>query len=450
MRIGVQSEAVRLERLQHILTSPADQRSALLAGQAERSPNADRVEDRQDIERRVVRKRIQWIFDIYKYGNGRHSRRLPGYTRANMSLYERRPGAQTHWISFENPHAGRGQAGLENHGAKGHAFDSVRAGDSRVLLSEHGSGMITRMWMTIDDRSPEMLAALWIDIYWDYSPKPAVSVPFGDFFGVALGRKVGFENALFSDPEGRSFNCFIPMPFRKAVKVVLRNTSTKDLLRLFYDIDILLELHHSPETMYFHATWRHEKPNHLGEDFVIMPRTAGSGRFLGCNLGIVADVRYEGTWWGEGEVKMCLGADKHATICGTGTEDYIGTGWGQGAYSHRTQGCLIADKTARHWCFYRFHVDDPVFFESKLEVSIQTMGGSQARHVAELIDNGVPAIPITIDTGVVGGFIKLLEGNPSDYRKPQYAEHWCNFWRQDEWSGTAYFYLDSANGQHAG
>ena len=49
---------------------------------------------------------------------------------------------------------------------------------------------------------------------------------------------------------------------------------------------------------------------------------------------------------------------------GTGTEDYIGTGWGQGAYAHRFQGCLIADAERDEWAFYRYHVPDPVYFAS--------------------------------------------------------------------------------------
>ena len=365
-----------------------------------------------------------------------------------MHLYERPDGATTHWMSFENRTTNRAQAGLENHGAKGHAFDHVRAGETVVLADVSGSGLITRIWMTVDDRSPEMLSQLWIEMFWDGADSPAVSVPLGDFFGIALGLRTPFENALFSDPEGRSFNCSIPMPFRKAARIVLRNASDRDLLRLFYDVDLVVGVSHSPETLYFHASWRTVAPNVLGEEFVIMPKTIGSGRFLGCNVGVVADAAYEDTWWGEGEVKMRLGDDANPTICGTGTEDYIGTGWGQGKYGHRTQGCLIADKENRTWCFYRYHVDDPVYFTEALSVAIQTMGGSQAQHVAKLIDAGVPALPVTIDTGVVGGFVKLLEDDREGYRRPEYAEHWCNFWRQDKWCATAYFYLDSPSGQH--
>ncbi|HOW40677.1 MAG TPA: DUF2961 domain-containing protein [Bacteroidales bacterium] len=44
------------------------------------------------------------------------------------------------------------------------------------------------MWVTISDRSPEMLRSLVLKMYWDRESKPAVNVPFGDFFSVGLGK----------------------------------------------------------------------------------------------------------------------------------------------------------------------------------------------------------------------------------------------------------------------
>jgi len=276
-----------------------------------------------------------------------------------MSLFDKPIGIRSHWISFENAISERGQAALENQGAKGHAFDCVRAGETKTLLDLEETGMICRIWMTIGDRSPEMLRSLRLEMFWDQSDEPAVSTPLGDFFGVGLGRRTPFENALFSDPEGRSFNCFIPMPFRTGARVTLTNESEKDLAHLFYDIDLLLDVEHTPSTLYFHTHWRREAPNELGKEYTILPKVVGAGRFLGCNIGIMPDPAYEGAWWGEGEVKVWFGDDDYPTLCGTGTEDYIGTGWGQGVYANRTQGCLIADKEAGQWCFYRFHLDLP-------------------------------------------------------------------------------------------
>jgi len=363
-----------------------------------------------------------------------------------MNLFDKPRGVQTRWISFENSTLDCGKAGLENKTAKGHAFDCLRAGETKALLDVQGSGSIRRIWMTIDDRSPEMLRSLRLEMFWDNSASPAVSVPLGDFFGVSLGRKVAFECALFSDPEGRSFNCFIPMPFRTAARITITNDSEKDLPLLFYDIDLLINEDHSHEMLYFHANWRRESPNQLGKDFEILPRVPGAGRFLGCNIGVIVQPGYKGSWFGEGEVKAWFGDDEFPTLCGTGTEDYIGTGWGQGMFAQRTQGCHIADREAGQFAFYRYHVDDPIYFEDGCRISIQTIGGSGNDHVIEMMDAGMPIIPVSIHPSGQALICLFDLDPPGDIRSGQFPEGWCNFWRQDDWSATAYFYLDNPNG----
>ncbi len=359
-----------------------------------------------------------------------------------MELFQKPRGVETRWASFENPSGGRGAGGLENLGAKGHAFDTLEPGEVKTLLDvTESSGTLTRIWLTIDDRSPERLRELTLKMFWDGAETPAVSVPLGDFFGIGLGRRVPFECGLFSDPEGRSFNCFVPMPFRTGARVTLTNGSDKPLGHLFYEIDYLVGVEHTSEMLYFHASFRRESPNSLGKEFEILPRTLGNGRFLGCNVGVIADPRYENSWWGEGEVKIYLGDDSHPTLCGTGTEDYIGTGWGQGAYSHRTQGCPIADSASGQYAFYRYHIDDPAFFDGSCRVAIQTIGGADKQAVLALQQKGVPLIPVSLDAPESLGFVKLLEpGTPVDLET--LPDGWVNFWRCDDWSATAYFYLD--------
>lgn len=354
-------------------------------------------------------------------------------------------GVQTRWISFENRTIARGRAGLENQGAKGHAFESVLAGETKTLLDVEASGVIRKIWLTVSDRSPVGLRSLRLEMFWDGSETPAVSVPLGDFFGVGLGHTTAFECALFSNPEGRSFNSFVPMPFTKSARVTLTNDAEVDLAYLFYEIDLTLEEHAVPP-LYFHASWRRENPNELGKDFTILPHLKGSGRFLGCNVGILADPRYELNWWGEGEVKIRLGDDENPTLCGTGAEDYIGTGWGQGRFTHRTQGCTIADRDRFQWAFYRYHIDDPVYFEDGCSVTIQTIGGSDLQTTLRFRDAGLPLKPVTVDPGVPGQFIRLLEPNATDLATLD-GSKWTNYYRVDDWSAVAYFYLDSPVGQ---
>ena len=351
-------------------------------------------------------------------------------------------GEETRWASFENPGAEKGVGGRENQGAKGHPAERLLAGDEAILLDVTGPGIVDRMWITISDRSPQMLRSLRLEMYWDGSETPAVSVPFGDFFGVSLGRTAAFENVFFSNPEGRSFNCAIPMPFRTGARIVVRNESPDDLPMLFYDVNLRMVPAWGDEVLYFHAFWHRNPATTLKVDHEILPKVSGRGRYLGANLGVMANPVYEGSWWGEGEVKVYLDGDGDLpTLVGTGTEDYIGTGWGQGAYGHRFQGCLIADTEKDHWAFYRYHVPDPVYFSSDCRVTLQQIGGNLKPVVIGLMEKGAPLIPITIHE--VDTLHLLLDQDPvPELTDPALPDGWTNFYRSDDVSSMAYFYLD--------
>jgi len=139
----------------------------------------------------------------------------------NDSLFLMPKNIQTRWASPENWDGAKGAAGQANQGRKGSACFPLKAGEQKILAhAENTSGTIRRIWMTINDRSPRMLRGLRLDMTWDGADRPAVSAPLGDFFGQGLGRCVAFQSALFSNPEGRSFNCCVPMPFRTGMKIV--------------------------------------------------------------------------------------------------------------------------------------------------------------------------------------------------------------------------------------
>jgi len=358
-----------------------------------------------------------------------------------QKLYQMPKGKETKWVSFENRSGAKGEGGMENKTAKGHAFNYLKAGASVNLIDIEGSGTVKRIWMTFSDRSPDMLRSLKIEMFWDGSEKPAVSAPIGDFFGIGLGQRLPFQSALFSDPEGRSFNCIIPMPFKKNARITMTNESEKDLIQLFYDVDLLMEAH-DDNMLYFHTYWSRSLKTVLGKDFDILPKITGRGSFIGTNMGVITDPALEDTWYGEGEVKMYIDGDKQfPTIVGTGTEDYIGTAYGQGAYSHLYQGSPIADVKKGLFAYYRYHIPDPVYFYEDLKVTIQTMGGAGKKKVQEFIDKGLRVKPVTIHNGLE--FINLLEVSPEvELIDPSLPNGWTNFYREDDVSATAYFYLN--------
>ncbi|MCP5519076.1 MAG: DUF2961 domain-containing protein [Verrucomicrobiales bacterium] len=364
------------------------------------------------------------------------------------------PGTHTRWISPENPTGARGNGGRTNRGAKGRAFIVVPPGETAVLADIAGAGIIQRIWLSgTIPRSPEQRRLVRLEMFWDGAATPAVSAPMGDFFGVGLGLLVPFESALFASPEGRSYNATVPMPFRRGAKIRMVNESPAHAL-VWYDINYTEVAEHPGDVLYFHAAWRRERRTELGRDFEILPRVEGRGRYLGTNLGVIGDEACRGTWFGEGEVKVYLDGDTTLpTLVGTGTEDYIGSGWGQGEYDGRLHGSLVSDSANDVYAFYRFHLDDPVYFHEDCRVTIQQMGNAPSARVRELLAGGAGIRPVwVLDThgenvldlrGRAPSIHLLLdrEDLPA-FTDPRHPSGGVNFYRRDDVSAVAYFYLD--------
>jgi Protein of unknown function (DUF2961) len=366
--------------------------------------------------------------------------------KANCQTLYQKPAEKTitRWVSPENPTGEKGKGGLTNDGAKGNAFYIIAPGEKKVLLDIKGAGIINRMWLsgTIGTNS-EQRRAVRIDMYWDGAKKPAVSAPVGDFFGISHGLIAKYDNELFSSPEARSFNFTIPMPFRKAAYITVTNESSSELW-IWYDINLQTMEKVPDDAMYFHAYWNRCPKTKLGEDYVILPKVEGIGRYIGANIGVIGDSLYRGTWFGEGEVKIYLDGDKKTpSLVGTGTEDYIGSGWGQGEYYCRYFGSPVALKELDIYAFYRYHISDPVYFHSDCKVTIQQIGNTSIKHLIEMQKKGAPLIPVWLinKDSKPSKHVRLL-GEDKAFKYEDHAANGISFYRSDDVSATAYFYLN--------
>ncbi len=309
-----------------------------------------------------------------------------------------------------------GQGGTAAGGLKGSpAIKDFQPGQTAALLETAGPGCIRHIWMTSHDRSPGVLRNLILRMYWEDGETPSVQAPLSDFFGVAHGASVPMQSDLVSMQEGRGYNCYIPMPFAQLARITLTNESDTPVDWLFYQIDFTLGDEVGFRDGRFHAAFRRENPCPMGDDFTILETEGAPGIFLGCVLGVRP--RMPG-WWGEGEVKMYIDTDEaFPTICGTGTEDYIGSAWGLDEHCTRFQGCpLYRDGFAS---LYRFHVPDPVYFQQRIKVTVQQMGADLKSNVAPLIGD------------------KLIF-NPKDHPRRNPEDGF--YLRSDDWCATAFWY----------
>jgi hypothetical protein len=353
-------------------------------------------------------------------------------------LFKMRDEIETRWFSLENPKGLKGEATRGDDGRKRSAHQPLRAGESLVLAEVTGRpGVVRRLWFAVTDgknechlQRPEILRGLRLDFYWDGAATPAVSAPFGDFFCQGLGKTYAFENSLFASPEGRSFLCTVPMPFRESMKLVVTNECDEAIAAFFFEVDCTLGDTIGNGDLYFHSHWRRENPTVEGRDFEFLPKVTGNGRFLGVNFSVVANRRYGKCWWGEGEVKVYLDGDTTCpTLCGTGTEDYIGTGWGQGKFSFDNCGCPYADDEKVEYAFYRLHLPDPVYFRKEIRATIQQMGGAMPDMLARLKELD-PSLQLRRGEEKIDIDAYLKANKP------------CLFDRSDDWASCVYFYLD--------
>jgi D-arabinan exo alpha-(1,3)/(1,5)-arabinofuranosidase (non-reducing end) len=382
--------------------------------------------------------------------------KVDSFSIGSASILYKAPNqtVQTRWVSPENPTGDKGKGGLINKGAKGNAFYIVQPGETQIILDVKGAGIIQRMWMSgTIARNAEQRRAVKLEMYWEGHKKPAVEVPISDFFGNGLGVMSAFDSELFSSPEGRSFNFTIPMPFRKAAKIQIVNESSSQVL-FWYDINYLKVDKIPDDAMYFHAYWSRTLKTELGKDFEILPKVEGTGRYLGTNVGVIGNEHYKGTWFGEGEVKVYLDGDNNLpTLVGTGTEDYVGTGWGQGVYKGQRFGSLVFNDEWDIYSFYRYHTADAVYFHEDCKVTIQQIGNAVVDKMREIRNNGGELIPVwglkTYDQNMLNAkkepmeHVWLLDMDPQpDLMDEDFPFEWGNFYRSDDVSATAYFYLN--------
>lgn len=281
-------------------------------------------------------------------------------------------------VSFENPTGERGAGGRARGGRKGAPSRRIAAGETVVLADLDGPGTLRHLWMTFPPAPPEVMRALWMEVFYDGADAPSISVPCLDFVGLPHGRPAAYSSMLTAAQEGRGFNSYFPMPFRRHVRVQLTNSAPRPI-DLYYQIDYTLEPDLPATAGYLHAAFRRENPTTQRRDFVIADGFRGPGRFLGCNIGVrVID---PGFWYGEGEVKIYRDGDEdYPTICGTGLEDYVGSAWGLGPHHTPYAGAPLHTRAPGQRGnpdfvgFYRWHLPDPITFERSLRVTIQQIG----------------------------------------------------------------------------
>jgi hypothetical protein len=308
-------------------------------------------------------------------------------------------------ITAENPTGARGAGARATEGTGAKAARDlglgwkvspsrvIGAGERAELAEIKGAGVIRHLWLTM---RPEAWRTLVLRVTWDDDDgDPAVALPVGDFFcqGWAEYAPLMSEPVVVAPYGG--LNCYFPMPFRTSARLSLENMSAVDQV-VYYQVDYAL-CEVPPDVGYFHAHWERSNPVPSGQVHTVLEGAAGRGSYVGTYMAI--GINGPG-WWGEGEVKFYLDGEADPTICGTGTEDYFGGAWdfdvpGQGYSTYMSNYLGVHQlikpdglyRAQTRFGMYRWHLPDPISFETELRVTIQDLGWrSDGRYLARSDD----------------------------------------------------------------
>lgn len=297
-------------------------------------------------------------------------------------------------------------------------MELIPAGQTLEFGAISGAGCVKHIWITTMSlpEEPHELCRMVLRMYWDGEDSPSVEVPLGDFFGIGFGLRRNFTSLplQMSPEDGKSFNCWFPMPFANGARLEIENQGEQSKV-FYYYVDY--EEYASLDSTFgrFHAWWNRtsatagtakehgytranyglgaedsagaglglggpwQQPNLTGERNYVILDAKGTGQYVGCNLNIDVFERQVNDWYGEGDDMIFIdGEPWPPRLHGTGTEDYFGTAFcPTQEFSSPYHGLTVYSGT-KEWpwggknSMYRFHVEDPIRFEKEIRVTIET------------------------------------------------------------------------------
>lgn len=288
----------------------------------------------------------------------------------------------------------------------------IEPGRQKVLGEINGPGCIKHIWMTLGIPHEDYCRRIILRIYWDDCTEPSVACPIGDFFGLGHGLRKNFVTLplQMSPQNGKGFNSWWPMPFKKRAVFEVENQGAELYAHYFYlDYERYPDLSAVADQAYFHVQWRREAntrgwafesglvqdeylhdprwQNKTGADNYTICEVQGNGIYCGAHLDIDCFQRNPNDWYGEGDDMIFIdGESWPPSLHGTGTEDWYHCAYGPTQeYQAPYHGILLNSGTP-DWPWkgknsvYRYHIEDPLRFQKSIRVTIEHGHANKLSH----------------------------------------------------------------------
>ena len=242
---------------------------------------------------------------------------------------------------------------------------AISPGQQDTLISIPTPGVLRSLIITPDPFTREILQQLILRIYWDGSTSPSIEGSAADIFGSHWGTTTMTSIPIGCDPP--NLYSYFPCPFNSCVIIAASEYSSPIALQTeaaYTD--------ENPGNMRFHTATREETLTPYGQDYLLLS-IQGKGHYMGCQLYMETP-----TWWDdhtylEGDQHITVDGETFPSIHGTGTEDDF-----NGGYYFLYHPFLRPIHGAPWWsnfppqsAAYRFHITDPVPFDSSITVSTE-------------------------------------------------------------------------------
>jgi Protein of unknown function (DUF2961) len=253
-------------------------------------------------------------------------------------------------------------------------LERLDAGKRMLAADLKGPGIIRSIHTTRHNPKEMMARGIVLEIWFDDAKTPAVQCPLADFFGDGCnGSGMDFTSNLIECAPW-SYNCYIPMPFKKRARVYFRNDTKRNAMNYCY-VEWEPLKRWKKEYGYFHATYRrdvfqiHKETNHTFLEL------EGTGQILGRQFSVITNEpffnKYNTVMEGNNEIDI---DGQERVVDYLGTEDSFTFSWGfndtfAGLYAGMT--LIDVDNPAlQRLSIYRFHDYMPIRFKESLKWSI--------------------------------------------------------------------------------
>lgn len=301
--------------------------------------------------------------------------------KADTALQSVPPSAGVATLSgFPLRLAGEKQVSYPIELGKAHTPGANPNGPKKVLLAESWGtpGILKHIWVAssggggVNDFSEN---GGKIRIYIDDDTSPVVDVALNDFFAYAnqggeyAARRIGRTKRNTSNGESSAYR-YLHMPFQRYLRVEVENTTATDIV--FFgsaDYTLVNDFAGLGSQQLAYRMYGAEAAATVPYDELTVVDINGSGQVE--SLWIAVNAANDDTGILEGNVEIYIDGETYPSWCSSGTEDAFNGGWYNvpvGGYPAGRAG--DSAQSGLVMTYYRFFVDDPVFFSSHLKILI--------------------------------------------------------------------------------